>query len=154
MSTPQRVACRQRLLSFIRMNLTGVQVGYSEPTTIERRSVWLGKVEGVSTIRTLKAGRKNRADTFTIEVFCFALASGDADGEESDVAVMELWEQVEDIPAVHPFLQVDGDALPGLTGCKVTTVEGPNPGVYAIADGVVGFGSQVRAEIEFSTHLS
>ena len=153
-AAPARVAARVRLFQMLDNALTGVEVSYSEPSMIERQSVWLGTVEGQMSPGPLKAGRKRRYDEFSITVHCFAVNPGESDAQAADAAVADLFSAVDDVVANSANLAVDGNGLPGLTGAYLTTVDGPNPGPYMVGEQAAGYGSELIARVFFQTYLS
>lgn len=151
---PIRANAKKRLYDLLRGRLTGIQVEYNEPAGFEQSCVWLGKVTGASSVRHLKAGAKNRSDDFTIEVSALALTTGEADGYEADLAVASLWDEVDGLLRVSPFLSVDGSGLAGVTGAKLGAYEGPNCGWWEIAGNVQAFGSSISGVVEITSVLT
>lgn len=96
--------------------LSGVQVGYSHPgDAVEVDSVYLGDVSGRQGPATMKAGRRTRDETYTVDVFVETTVDGPTAQGASERAWL-LATAVEDVVANDatlglsaPFWAVVGD---------------------------------------------
>lgn len=93
------------LVTLIGTALTGVQVTYGRPadSQLERECVWVGDATGQQRVPTMKAGRKARHETYSIEVVCWV---ADTRGliSTAEARCFELVGEIEDVVADDPTL--------------------------------------------------
>lgn len=94
-----------------RPDMTGVQVVYSWPgPTTRPEAVFFGEsLSGESEIPTIKAGRKQRSETYELEIVCwvFLTASTPTTGaQEAEARAFELMQSVDDLLADDPQVGV------------------------------------------------
>lgn len=90
--------------------LADVQVTYGFPgRSVERDSIWLGRVDAVNEIAGMRAGTKSRNEEYSIEVVCAAMRLGE-NAEEAELRVTALAKQVEEEVADDPRLGL-GDVV-------------------------------------------
>lgn len=86
---------------------SGVQVSYSHPgDAMERETVYLGDARGGHELATVRAGRRSRDQTFSIDVWVETTCEG-PDAQVASERAWELYGELEDIVA--------NDASLGLT---------------------------------------
>lgn len=95
------------LVSLIGAALSGVQVKYGRPADnqLERECVYVGDVTGSSRVPTMRAGRKPREETYSVEVVVAVLM---LEGEvtEAEARAFTLLTEVEDVVADDPTLGI------------------------------------------------
>lgn len=147
-ATSVRTATKVRLVDLLRAHtaLGGVRVDYSWPGRgLEREAVYAGRARGPVEISTMRAGRKARTDTFTVEVWFVAGAPGQT-ALEADERAQALCTALEDVLANDPRL---GGAVDGLIDAVLADVDGPDPDPTD-----EGWVSIVRAEVRCRARLT
>jgi hypothetical protein len=143
-----RTAVKARLVELLAARLPpDVQVSYGWPGADMRdEAVWVGACRGPVTVADLRAGRKTRDDTFTLDVHFMAGRPGQT-AQTADERVEELYWALEDLLADDPTLGgVDGLRHAAQLGGDVE-FEGPQ----ATSEGFVAFAT---ARITVKTRLS
>ena len=88
--------------------LTGVQIARQIPADIAAEHVLLANIEGTMQLRTIKAGRKQREDRFTITVYIGAMRAGQT-AEQAENRAAAFLAALEDVLANDATLTgVDG----------------------------------------------
>jgi hypothetical protein len=134
------------LVSLIGTALSGVQVTYGRPSDAEldRECVWVGDVTGRQQVPTMKAGRKARHETYSVEVVAWvAMDRGLVSDAEARAFV--LLGSVEDVVANDPTLGI-------ATG---TAYFGATTGDFdSAADLIGGPAAVVRLNVDCTARLS
>lgn len=149
MSTSTLPAVKAQLVARLqaRSGLADVQVSYVWPgDAVEQAAMWLGDARGSNDYPVVRAGRKPRDETYTIDVFMQAL-SPDGWDETSEVRALELLSELEDSVAADVGLGL-GATLPTLVARLAT---------WTLTNGVLGdsgWGSLIRAEVEITSRLT
>jgi hypothetical protein len=87
-----------------RAGLVGVQLAYSHPgAAIEPEAVYLGGVRGTNVYPVMRAGRKPRDETYTVDVWFEAVRDGTS-SQEAEERVWALYGELEDTVADDPTL--------------------------------------------------
>lgn len=103
----------------------GVTVATGQlPENPDRKQVILGDIVGTIAPANMKAGRKDRDDRFTIEVWLIAFVAGASTAAEADELVDAMFSDFEDIFADDPTL---GGTVSGLLHAYLDgPANGPN----------------------------
>lgn len=85
-----------------RVGLDGVQVAREWPgDAIKAEAIWLGKVDGTHQIATMRAGRKDRAEEYRLEVIVSVVKNGvEAAEERAFVLLGEIESALADDPRI------------------------------------------------------
>ena len=111
----------------LQAGLAQVQIQYGWPgDTLEKDSVWLGGCNGQLSIPVLQAGRKQRDDEFTVDVY-IATGTRGMTAVEADTKVVEYLSALDSVLANDPQLLT----LDGLVAAVVTNIQGPDPSLTA-----------------------
>ena len=125
--------------------LVGVQVAYSHPGgTIEAESVYLGKARGSDEVPVVRAGRKKRQESYTLDVFFDVVADGPT-GQEASERAWTFFGELEDLLADDPSL---GQTQP------FWAVLGDWDEILFFDDARQGFGSLLRAGVQIEARLT
>lgn len=125
--------------------LAGVQVVRAHPgQAIEPEAVYLGAARGSDEIPVIRAGRKKRHESYTLDVFFDVVADGPDDQEASERA-WTLFGELEDLLADDPSL--------GLTQ-PFWAVVGEWTEALFFDDARQGFGSLLRAAVKIESRLT
>lgn len=98
---------------------------------LERDNVYLGDVRGEHTDAAMKAGRRWRDESYSIDVVVWTLRPG-AEVSEAKAAAVDLWETVENVLADNPTLGVEGVTGAGISEFEVSAMMNPNGAVCQI----------------------
>ena len=100
-------AAKTALVTLISAALPGVQVTYGRPpdNELERECVYVGNVSGVQRIPTMRAGRKPREETYSVEIVVAILLERGTTSDAEDRA-FELLAECEDVVADDPTLAI------------------------------------------------
>lgn len=98
-------SAKAALTALVAAALSGVQVTYGRPADAELNSecVWIGDTTGRQRVPTIKAGRKARHETYSIDVVCWVDIERGLTSEAEARAFVLLGE-VEDAVADDPSL--------------------------------------------------
>lgn len=123
-----------------------VQVTYGRPADgeLQRECVWVGNVTGQQRVPTMKAGRKARHETYSVEVIAWV----DNDRglvSDAEARCFELLGSVEDVVADDPTLGI----ATGLTYFKAEAGD-----FETAADLIVGPAAAIRLNIDCEARLS
>lgn len=150
MSTTTLPTVKAQLVAVLaaRAGLAGVQVSAVWPgkESTEQESVWLGDARGRRDYPVVRAGRKPRDETYTLDVFIQVLRPESWD-PSAETRAFELFAELEDAIAADPAI--------GLSATLPTLVLGA--GAFTLANGVLdpgGWGALIRAEVEARARLS
>lgn len=128
-----------------RAALAAVQVSYSHPgQAIEPESVYLGAARGSDEIPVIRAGRKKRQESYTLDVFFDVVADGPT-GQEASERAWTLFGELEDLLADDPSL---GQPAP------LWAVLGDWSETLFFDDARQGFGSLLRAAVQIEARLT
>ena len=102
MTTSSVPAVKAALVAVLSAALPTVQVSWSDPgDVIENTSIAVGSASGTGAISTLRAGRKHRDESYSVEVIFSVLMPGD-DPHEAEAEAFRLMAFLEDILANNP----------------------------------------------------
>lgn len=122
--------------------IAGVQVvGHLTPD-IANEHILFGEITGAYALRNMKAGRKQRSDTFTQRVFVMAGRAGQTAAGAEERA-LELFAALDDVLADDPTLGVAG-----VQWARLGNVNGPD--VAASDEGQVAF---MEIEVDVLAHM-
>lgn len=125
--------------------LAGVQVAPSHPgQAVEPESVYLGRARGSDEIPVVRAGRKKRQESYTLDVFFDVVADGPT-GQEASERAWALFGELEDLLADDPSL---GQTQP------FWAVLGDWDETLFFDDARQGFGSLLRAAVQIESRLT
>jgi hypothetical protein len=125
--------------------LAGVDVGHSHPgAAIEPEAVYLGRARGSDEVPVMRAGRKRRQESYTLDVFFDVVADGPT-GREASERAWALFGELEDLLADDPSL---GQAPPFWAAL------GDWDEVLFFDDARQGFGSLLRAGVQIEARLT
>lgn len=136
---------RAAVFAALTARLAGVQVGYSHPgSAIEAEAVYLGAARGSDEVPVVRAGRKKRQESYTLDVFFDVVADGPT-GQEASERAWTLFGELEDLLADDPSL---GQAQP------FWAVLGEWTETLFFDDARQGFGSLLRAGVQIEARLT
>jgi hypothetical protein len=125
--------------------LVGVQVAYSHPgQAVEAEAVYLGAARGSDDVPVVRAGRKKRQESYTLDVFFDVVADGPT-GQEASERAWTLFGELEDLLADDPSL-----GLPQ----PFWAVLGEWTETLFFDDARQGFGSLLRAGVQIEARLT
>jgi hypothetical protein len=125
--------------------LTGVQVAHSHPgAAVEVESVYLGRARGSDNVPVMRAGRKRRQESYTVDVFFDVVGDGPT-GQDASERAWTLFGELEDLLADDPSL---GQAPP------FWAVLGEWDETLFFDDTRQGFGSLLRAAVQIEARLT
>ena len=98
-------SAKAALVALIGTALPGVQVTYGRPSDAELDSecVWVGDATGQQRVPTIKAGRKARHETYSVDVVCWTVIQRGL-VSEAEARAFVLLGEVEDVVADDPSL--------------------------------------------------
>lgn len=145
--TSIRTAAKARLATVLTAALSGVQVSYGWPgQDVARETVYIGKTRGAYEHAGFQAGRKQREDRFTVDVWFVAANPGQATPLVAEQRVETLFAALDTALADDPRI---GNTVSGLSWSLVGSVDGPDS-----SPNDEGWVSVIRAEVEFVTRLT
>lgn len=100
-------AVRAAIVEALKANtaLTDVQVshGYPGEAFVERESIYVDRVTGAHKVANIKAGRKQRDETYAVTVV-IAVVNDDSSVAETEATALGYLQEVEDLVADDPSL--------------------------------------------------
>jgi hypothetical protein len=102
-----------------RTNLSGVTIAYSWPGTVMPAGtgpievIFLGKVDVDASIPSLKAGRKQRQEDYTLDVVFWVIQPFDRPdrAQDSEARCLVLFNELEDLLAEDPLIGLTASTL-------------------------------------------
>lgn len=142
-----RALVKARLVELIASAVGDIQVSYGFPAEPADEFIYVGRTFGTVTMRDMKAGRKARDDTFTVEIVYQAERPGQT-AQQADERIIALHALVDDAIANS------GNNLGGMDGLQwlapldnAFNIDDPEP----LAEGYGGFGT---AQYQAKTFLN
>ncbi len=140
MSTSTIPAVKDALVARLRAHptLAGVQVERSHPgDTLEQEAVWLGRVIGSNSWVAMRAGRKPRDESYTVQVFIEVIMPGEPETAAED-RVLACYGALEDVIAEDPRLGVTGVESMRVAEYELDSgIDGEGAGAANMAAGVL-----------------
>jgi len=95
-----RALVKTRLVELLAGAVAGVQVSYGWPKQLAHECIYVGATRGPVSVANMRAGRKQRDDTFTVEVH-FLAGKPRQTAQQADERVLELYAVLEDVIAAN-----------------------------------------------------
>lgn len=146
-TTSVRAVVKARLVELLVGSAGAVQVSYGWPQDRKDELIYVGATRGTVTVADLRAGRKTRDDTFTVEMHVLAGKPGQRTAQAAEERALELCALIEDVLAANPTLgDLDGVLWAAQRDTRSDT-EDPVP----TPEGYLGV---AQIDIEVKTRLS
>lgn len=135
---------RQALLERLRNvpAVAGVQIEAAMVADLAHEHIMLGQITGQMQTRHMVAGRKQRTDEFSVDVWISAGKAGQP-AAVAEARAVQLLDALDGVLADDPLL----GAVPGLQWARLGTVDGPD---LAATDS--GYVAQVAAQVDCLAH--